>query len=555
MECVSPMQLAVMRWHRRFFDIIMLWEGVVRAVFVQLPTKLFELIDGFDKVISFFFVYVMLQALAILWGFLFNVGAILGDNMINILQMPFSQALCVLLTHASVIGIVLSFGRATWILTWQSTQNFPLIRRIIAYECRPQSVINIVAMPMLVLLPSLILVPSMCTQRLHDDYGASWAKTICEESYVKFLTDKHPVFQRALRLSTAIAIWQFIQACLEILPLLSGFSTLSVLQSHAKWFPDATSVEYQGDTSVEIHHTAIVKLNLGLADDTRPAMHLDQPRYASCGTQWHGLGLVDFALLAEAAYFNPLSNDTAKFVSSVVATNLGDIHVRLPQLNTKTGSKLDFYEAFIPSLNTSIIAVRGTDIWRFTDFVEDAKMFVEPVIFSILSAIFPSIRIWPDVTFSTLIELYSELISLFGLQHDFWYYHELLEYVESIQDREVVLTGHSMGGGIAKLVGSILGKTSITFSPPGFVQSYSKLVHDIGGKSMKVDRSNLHHRSVAVVPEYDPVTLVDAQAGMIQKISKILSQTLFLLLALLAKSFFVSLLHPKSELFCMLQSI
>ncbi|GLD96495.1 hypothetical protein PINS_up005178 [Pythium insidiosum] len=218
-----------MRWQRRFFDIIMLWEGVVRGVFVQLPTKLFELIDGFEKVVSFFFVYVMLQALAILWGFLFNVGAILGDNMINILQMPFSQALCVLLTHASVIGIVLSFGRATWILTWQSTQNFPLIRRVIAYECRPQSVINIVAMPMLVLLPSLILVPSVCAQTVQEDATSSWAKTICEESYLKFLTDKHPVFQRALRLSTAIAIWQFIQACLEILPrwplALKGLST------------------------------------------------------------------------------------------------------------------------------------------------------------------------------------------------------------------------------------------------------------------------------------------------------------------------------------------
>ncbi|GLE11614.1 hypothetical protein PINS_up024144 [Pythium insidiosum] len=241
-------------------------------------------------------------------------------------------------------------------------------------------------------------------------------------------TNKAPRGHRYMKVLAGIGVVLF----LVFVAVLSGFSTLSVLQSHAKWFPDATSVEYHGDATIEIHHTAIVKLHLGLANASRPAMHLDQPRYASCGTQWHGLGLVDYALLAEAAYFNPLSNDTAKFVSSVVAHNLGDIEVRLPQLNTKTGSKLDFYEAFIPALNTSVIAVRGTDIWRFTDFVEDAKMFVEPVIFSILSAIFPSIRIWPDVTFSTLIELYSELIALFGLQHDFWYYHELLEYVESI---------------------------------------------------------------------------------------------------------------------------
>ncbi|GLD96488.1 hypothetical protein PINS_up005171 [Pythium insidiosum] len=50
-----------------------------------------------------------------------------------------------------------------------------------------------------------------------------------EESYLKFLTGKHRVFQRALRLSTAIAIWQFIQAYLEILPrwplALTGLST------------------------------------------------------------------------------------------------------------------------------------------------------------------------------------------------------------------------------------------------------------------------------------------------------------------------------------------
>ncbi|TMW57046.1 hypothetical protein Poli38472_002971 [Pythium oligandrum] len=756
-------------WKRWCLGAILRWELVLRAVFVEIPTMVFHRIEGLDKVVAFFFVYVMLQALAILWGFLFNVGAILGDNMISILMMPYVQAICVLLTHVSVIGIVLSFGRATWILTWQSTQNFPMIRRIIAHECRPQSVIVVAALPMLVLLPSLIIVPIVCAQA-EDDMG-SWTHAVCKESYLKFVTDKHPIFQRSLRLATNIAIWQFIQACLEILPrwraglselsmlttfvlggllftlnsvgvvwgfewlarhvkyhatplsdltaaqwelfglglltawilwflfltwctsdsrfegkgnqrrlvgfferlkytfvvgqaiiffracvhpdmgfvhaqleltiinlllpsiyvislvvlrmmtqiswtsltlngpvslvlasgiyvgskmtqrphsffvvalflfevslrttdavytlsrkgrvpqllqqmlqkttasirkpptghglmkkmvmlafivlfvfvaVLAGFSVLSVLQTNAKWFPDATSIVFHDESTVEIHHTAIVKLHLGLANTTNKAMHVDIPRYASCSNNWNGLDIVDYALLAEAAYFDPLSLDIERFVSTVFNHDLGEIVIRLPALNTKTGSKLDFYEAFIPSLNTSVISVRGTDIWRFTDFIEDVKMFIEPVIFTILSLVFPTIRIWPDVTFSTLIELYGELIALFGLQHEFWYYHELLEYVASIQDRDVVLTGHSMGGGIARLVGSIVGKTSVTFSPPGFVQSYSKLVHDIGGKATKVDRANLHHRSVTVVPEYDPITLIDAQAGMIQKIS------------------------------------
>lgn len=763
LEAFRATQLVL--WRRRYFEGILRWEAALRMVFVDFPKLAFRRIDGARTIVSFFFVYVMLQALAILWGFLFNVGAVLGENVSTVVTMPLIQAVCVLVVYVSVMGIVLSFGRATWILTWQSLQNFPLIRRIIACECSPQAVILTVAMPMLIILPSLIMVPSHCSSAVLPG-SSTLVQAMCEESYLKLLTDRHPVFQRALRISTAIAICQFIQLCLEILPrwrsalaglttvktfflggwllgmnflgglwtvewsarhfglkitplseltnyqweifgmallvgwilwflaitcftlpnvkecdsnkkalcgfferlkftfvvgqgivffracvhphmgfvhaqleltiinlllpsiyvvsliclrmvsllsvravtidgplalgmsgivfigskmtekphvfvvvslfvfdrflrseaasslsemgqtlqqmlqetssdkkkpllghrtakkfvylalailllfvgAISGFSVLSVMQKSAKWFPDATSVEYE-DNSIHIHHTGVVKLHLGLANKTNPAITVDDPLYASCSNRWNGLSLIDLAFFAEAAYFNPLSNDTAKFISTIFDNELGDIHVHLPALNTKTGSKLDFFEAYIPKLNTSVISVRGTDIWRFTDFVEDVKMFFEPVVFSVLSSIFPTIRIWPDVTFSTLIELYSEMTGLFGLQHESWYYHELLDYVTSRTDRKVVLTGHSMGGGIARLVGSIVGTTSVTFSPPGFVQSYSKLVHHIGGTSMKVDRTSLHHRNFAVVPEYDPITMIDAQAGMTQKIS------------------------------------
>lgn len=167
--------------------------------------------------------------------------------------------------------------------------------------------------------------------------------------------------------------------------------------------------------------------------------------------------------------------------------------------------------------NTSIISVRGTDIGRFSDFIEDVKMYSEPVVFAILSTIFPTVRIWPDVTTSTMIEIYHELLQIFGLGNNRWYYQSLVDYAATIRDRKVILTGHSLGGGIARIVGSILGKTSVTFSPPGLVQSYSKLVHDIGGESARVDRRRLHHESISVIPEYDPISMIDTQPGLVQR--------------------------------------
>ncbi|CAM9962914.1 unnamed protein product [Sphacelaria rigidula] len=88
------------------------------------------------------------------------------------------------------------------------------------------------------------------------------------------------------------------------------------------------------------------------------------------------------------------------------------------------------------------------------------------------------------------------------------YYRPLVEYVRAIKDRNVVLTGHSLGGGLARIVGALEKATSICFSPPGIAQSYRKF--SVGAKAL--DRALLHQMSVSVIPEHDFIPMVDTQA-------------------------------------------
>lgn len=48
-------------WRRQCFEGIMQWERVLRILFVEFPKFVFERFEGSQKLVSFFFVYVMLQ--------------------------------------------------------------------------------------------------------------------------------------------------------------------------------------------------------------------------------------------------------------------------------------------------------------------------------------------------------------------------------------------------------------------------------------------------------------------------------------------------------------
>lgn len=72
----------------------------------------------------------------------------------------------------------------------------------------------------------------------------------------------------------------------------------------------------------------------------------------------------------------------------------------------------------------------------------------------------------------------------------------------------MIITGHSLGGGLAKIVGYLASVTNVGFSPPGIALSYKK--YKIPGHPVP-DRLMLHHHSISIVPENDAVPMVDVQ--------------------------------------------
>lgn len=171
---------------------------------------------------------------------------------------------------------------------------------------------------------------------------------------------------------------------------------------------------------------------------------------------------------------------------------------------------------------------------RLHDFLEDVKLFAEPVLLSLLSCVFPLMRLWSDATTSTVIEILHESNNFFGLVGEAEYYQPLVQRVRDIaagprnsqrgtsgsggeteRSHRVILTGHSLGGGLSRIVGALARLPSVSFSPPGIALSHRKYGvlepvldaegEDIGTHVRRRIRGlkSLHDQSMAVLTESD----------------------------------------------------
>ena len=95
----------------------------------------------------------------------------------------------------------------------------------------------------------------------------------------------------------------------------------------------------------------------------------------------------------------------------------------------------------------------------------------------------------------------------------------MADHVKQVQNKsgkaaKVATTGHSLGGGLAHIVGALTRAPAVSFSPPGIMDAR----HTYDYRGSRVTENNTYHHFVGVLPAMDMVPTVDRQAGAIQHI-------------------------------------
>ncbi|KAL9646874.1 hypothetical protein ABK040_013734 [Willaertia magna] len=256
-------------------------------------------------------------------------------------------------------------------------------------------------------------------------------------------------------------------------------------------------------------------INASVGDDnmywakTNHIVHKNEstPPYDICQQEWHGYNIVDYALFSSLAY------EIDPYFTSDLLTWFPDCTdcVVMKRENTT----IDFYDLYIPKKNLSIISVRGTTIPK--DVVQDVDVWKEAGLLQIGSMIGP-FSFWPDTLLQDLVLYISKIEELAmvsnsteeSIDKSRYYYQRLDDYISTVKtQRNVILTGHSLGGGLAKIVGSKHQVVAVTFSGPGVVLSQKKF---------EISQQDINRYCVSVKPGLDLVARIDIDGGIVQNI-------------------------------------
>ncbi|ELR22083.1 uncharacterized protein ACA1_158780 [Acanthamoeba castellanii str. Neff] len=224
--------------------------------------------------------------------------------------------------------------------------------------------------------------------------------------------------------------------------------------------------------------------------------------YQLCNAQWGDLDIVDFGLLSWLAYFEINSTDYWRYADHWF--NGSDWQLRHFQQEP-----VHFFDFYSPSRNLSVVSVRGTA--SIVDGLEDLDLWSEALQLELVSMVFPFVFTWPDSSTAVLVQVMSYLERMFvPTDDDFSYFSSVLAYVQLIKSqRKVMMTGHSLGGSVAQVVGAKEGLPAITYNAPGIVYSRRKF---------GVEFDAIQQWTATIRTTSDLISAIDQPGGTVQDV-------------------------------------
>ena len=230
-----------------------------------------------------------------------------------------------------------------------------------------------------------------------------------------------------------------------------------------------------------------------------------------CFTEIHGLSMLKIISFSYAAYIYDPENTLLYLKDSLFKENLETI-TRLEFLNRDSNyARVLMIDIDIPGKKPLTIFAVQASLKRL-DFWLDLEIFMSSAIYTLMRIL--TINKYESLTSRAITWLMTipirelEKFTLFKTYTDNLD-KDIDEKIQSIKnDRNIIFTGHSLGGGIAKYLGFKYHKETVNTSGPGI----TSLEYKFSGKNnyYKYFKSNL----IDIVPDYDIVSRLEISGGV-----------------------------------------
>ena len=232
------------------------------------------------------------------------------------------------------------------------------------------------------------------------------------------------------------------------------------------------------------------------------------PRYPICQTTWTSvnLSIADLGYLSYVAYQENWDKE------SLEKTINGYFFNRKTQWNVLYASKENprFYHVLETSEQVNVIGIRGAQSTK--EWIRYLNLWSEIVSYQVTSMLLPAQQL-PQSLVTSFVSAASFLETLLHHNNADFVIGAIESYITEHfingTFHHVLLTGHSMGGGLAKIIGSRMGFSAVSFASPGEVYIHRKMGFKLG---------NAQRQTTSVVSRSNTVTWIDRPGGLIQHI-------------------------------------